>query len=194
MRAILEDDRIVSLTRSGGVEIGNLPPGVGLERLRWNGKEVIDLADQASFWVEPVGSTYLLHVIQVPGSQQVSMTYPDRYRLTTDPDGTIRLKTDTEMQQEQQQEQLSMLKSKVRVKIREQIGDIEDRLADLQKLVYLLMGALVAKDADAQNQVQDIYQKITNTYPSVSLSVLSDRLSETKKILSTYYQEKSGLK
>lgn len=44
MKATLDRDIIVHLTPHGATEIGNLPTGAGLERLRFDGKKVVDLA------------------------------------------------------------------------------------------------------------------------------------------------------
>jgi len=96
MRAYLKDDIIIRYTADkNATEIGN-PPRVGLERLRFNGSGVVDLNDLTELWV---GSDYQLHAIEVPGSQLVQMTYADRTRLINDA-GTIRLKTDEELEQE----------------------------------------------------------------------------------------------
>ena len=187
MKAILKDDIIIRLG-VGDTEVGRVPPGAGLERLRWNGKQVVDLAKQDSFWVRRIPSGYELHVVEVDGSQQVSMSYTDRYNLTTDADGTIRVKTESEVLQEKAQEEKQMLKTRVRARIRERVGDLEDRVADLQKLVYVLMAALVEKDSDAQSLVQNIFQSIRDTYPTEKLESLSSRLSTLKDILSTYYK------
>jgi len=171
MKAILKDDIIIRLG-AGDTEVGSVPTGVGLERLRWDGKQVVDLAKQDSFWVR-----------RIP-----AMSYADRYNLTTDPDGTIRVKTQSEVLQEKAQEEKQMLKTRVRARIREQVGDLEDRVADLQKLVYVLMAALVEKDSDALSLIQYISQSIRNTYPTEKLEALSSRLITLKDILSTYYQ------
>lgn len=64
MRASLDRDIIVHLTPHGVTEIGSLPTGAGLERLRWNGKRLVDLAELDEIWVETLpGGGFLLHAI-----------------------------------------------------------------------------------------------------------------------------------
>ena len=64
MRATVNQDVIVHVTPHGIAEIGNLPTGVGLERLRFDGKKIVDLASLDEIWVEPVpGGGTILHAI-----------------------------------------------------------------------------------------------------------------------------------
>jgi hypothetical protein len=99
MRAILHEDRIIALVsdEKAGVEIGSLPPLVGLERLRWDGKDIVDLGKLTEMYVKELNGVYSLHVIDIKGSQLVNMTYKDRKNLKTDSTTrTIRLKTEEE--------------------------------------------------------------------------------------------------
>jgi len=66
MKANLKEDIIIMLTENGKVEIGTLPKNVGLERLRFNGKSVVDLFDLNEIWVRYVNGTFELHAIEVP--------------------------------------------------------------------------------------------------------------------------------
>ncbi len=90
-RVILDRDIIVRVVMTGGVEIDQLPRHIGIERLRWDGRRVIDLADLKTIWVMP---DYTLHAIAVDGAQRVEMTYADRHKLRT-VDGVITV-VDTE--------------------------------------------------------------------------------------------------
>jgi len=103
MKAIVDKDIIVHITERGDTEIGRLPRGVGLERLRWDGSKVVDLADLDEIWVEYKNGAFILHAIEVPRSQLVKMTYKDRKRLTVE-DGKIRLLTAEEMAAKQTEE------------------------------------------------------------------------------------------
>jgi len=109
MRAVLENDIIVHITERGDTEIGQIPKGVGLERLRWDGKKVVDLADLDQIWVEERNGVFILHAIEVPGTQKVSMTYADRKKLTRDAD-LIRLKSTNEIEADGREQEL---KSKI---------------------------------------------------------------------------------
>lgn len=109
MKAILKNDIIIHVTERGDTEIGKLPKGVGLERLRWDGERVVDLADLAQIWVEERNGAFVLHAVEVQNAQKVTMTYADRKRLVQDA-GLIRLKTKEEIEFETQEQEL---KSKV---------------------------------------------------------------------------------
>jgi len=103
MKAILKDDIIIRITERGTTEIGTLPKGIGLERLRFNGTQIVDLADLSSIWIENQGGVFILHAIEVEESQQVEMTYNDRKRLMNANDG-IRLRTLEEMDAQEAKE------------------------------------------------------------------------------------------
>ncbi len=92
MRAIIKQDRIIKL--GSGIEIGNIPRDVGLDQLRWDGSKLINLADLTEIYVEP--GTHILHVIPIPGSQLVKMTWADRRHLIDDGE-IIRVKTQEEI-------------------------------------------------------------------------------------------------
>ena len=95
LKAVVKEDIIIQITERGDTEIGALPQGVGLERLRWNGSEIVDLITLNQMWVRYVGF-FELHCIQVPDSVLVDMTYADRKKLTQNGD-TIRLLTQEEI-------------------------------------------------------------------------------------------------
>lgn len=99
MRANLNYDQIIMLTERGNTEIGIIPPElkkVGLERLRFDGEKIVGLGAYDSLWVEKRGGGFILHVVKVPGSQNVVMTYEDRGRLIDDA-GVFRLRTAEEV-------------------------------------------------------------------------------------------------
>ena len=82
MRVLIRNyDIINKINVPDGVEIGSIPKGVGLERVRWNGNELIDLFDLTDIWVEFINGTFILHCIKVPHSQLIKMNYADRKKL-----------------------------------------------------------------------------------------------------------------
>ena len=105
MKAILKEDKIAYLTdRPSAVEIGDIPRGVDLGRLRFDGNQVLDLAEQIRFWVRQIGpGAFEFHVIEVPGSQYVEMAWRDRKHLINDA-GTIRVMTQEEIDAAEQAE------------------------------------------------------------------------------------------
>jgi len=99
MKATLREDIIMAVGR-GDTEIGCMPPGVGIERLRWDGERLVDLAEVLTIHVRHLsGSHFELHAVPVTHSQPVTMSWADRKRLTVT-DGVIRLKTETETEAE----------------------------------------------------------------------------------------------
>jgi hypothetical protein len=95
MKVSLHEDRIIGF--SGDIEIGNMPKGVGLERIRWNGKSVVDLMTLDEIWVRHQRGVFEFHAVSVPESQRVAMTYADRKRLHVE-SGVIRVRTEQDME------------------------------------------------------------------------------------------------
>jgi len=124
MRATLDKDIIVKI--GGPTEIGRLPKGVGLERLRFDGKKIIDLATLDEIWVEEKNGVFILHAIEVPGSQLVRMRYADRRKLVKD-GNKIRLKTAEEIEAEAKEEELKAKLSRL------SLDDIRAALVHLLK-------------------------------------------------------------
>lgn len=134
MRAIIDHfDHIVRLTITGGTNIGPVPPGIGLERLRWNGSALVDLMILDPIHVRRSEGRWFLHSIPVPGSQPVSMRWDQRKRLIEDA-GTFRILTDQEFADRRQAEETDVQDNQ---NLREQLTnlvlttsftDLEDRI------------------------------------------------------------------
>ena len=98
-RAILNEDLVVQFVLNGGTEVGSAPPGVGLERLRFDGSQLVDLAALSTIYVRQLDSgAYELHAVNVPGSVAVAMTYADRRNLINDAGNGIRVMTAQEIE------------------------------------------------------------------------------------------------
>lgn len=80
---------------TGETEVGPIPNNVGLERLRWNGTSVVDLANLSAMYVRYEAGMFTLHAVKVHNSQLVLMRYGDRKRLRI-VDGVIGLYTTEE--------------------------------------------------------------------------------------------------
>ena len=89
---IINYDMIGSIADPDGIEIGSLPKGVGFERVRWDGANLIDLNILSQIWVQFIGGAFVLHCIEVPNSQLVTMNYSDRKKLWNNA-GTYEIKT-----------------------------------------------------------------------------------------------------
>jgi len=92
-------DIINKVNVPNGIEIGSVPKGVGLERVRWDGKKLIDLFTLHSIWVEYTNGAFILHCVEVPHSQLVTMEYRYRKKLWND-NGVYSIKTDEQIQNE----------------------------------------------------------------------------------------------
>ena len=109
MKAILEPihkDHIVMFSLNAGVEVGPRPPGVPIGQLRFDGENVVDLADPSvtEMWVRWMNEAWWLHVIPLPGTQLVTMTWQERKRLVEDPPGTYKVLSQAEWDQSQTDE------------------------------------------------------------------------------------------
>lgn len=124
------------------IDKGSIPAGVGLERLRWTGKALVDLSGLDKIYVEHVNGGFLLHAIKVPYSQLVKMTYRDRKKLWND-NGVFKIKSDAQIQTELN---LQYRKSHY-PKISDQIG--------------ALMKYMATKD-DLPNELKEIIDEIDN--------------------------------
>lgn len=159
MKAILRDDQISKLTvRKEGVEIGSVPRGVSLGRLRFDGKKVVDLVDLDSIWVEVKGGCFILHAIPVRNSTLVDMDYRDRKRLTIS-QGTIRLKTEEEEEVEQEELRKRIKLHKVKKKLITKVGTEFEQSIINEKLIYIIVKAL-NQSPKHMNFLSDYLQKM----------------------------------
>ena len=116
MKAILKNDLIIKLSIDRGTEIGNVPSGVSLERLRWDGSTLIDLAAPRTMHVKHLGSNFFeLHVIELPHTKPIYMQYNQRrdlrYSEVTD---TVFLASDVVKADEQVDIDIELIKSKLK--------------------------------------------------------------------------------
>ncbi len=194
MRATVDRDVIVMITAGGGTEIGSIPKGVGMERLRFDGEKVVDLADLASIWVKYTHSgIFELHAVPVPGAQLVAMRYLDRGRLTMDA-GVIRLKTSEELDAERVAIEQGILKAQTRGDLATRIGDRDDQLADTNKLVYLILQALLTRDPEVLAFLEGIRADIEATYPMEKLAAeLPATVKSIREQMQKYYTEKDTI-
>lgn len=195
MRAVVHLDKILDISeKRGTVEIGTPPAGVGLERLRWDGEAIIDLATLTQIWVRSLGcGIFDLHATEQPGAQLIFMTYQDRKKLMIE-DGIIRIKTASEIEEEKQQINIQMLKNRLRRRLSKNNGDVHDQIADVYKLVFMLIiywnqPQVLADFFDAIiPNIKDVYD--LNTVKTTLINVGKKLTQE----LPVYYQEKEEIK
>lgn len=187
MKAILKEDIIINLTEQGNTEIGILPEGVGIERLRWDGSKLIDLANLNEFWIRSIGSGFELHAIKVFGSQLVLMRYIDRKHLTLEGD-FIRVKTSQELLDEQKAKFNTDLKIEMRNVLRKKIGDVEDLLMDTLVLVAALVVYVRTNDTTIGAWFDEMRPYIKNIFPQSEVETIVEQAMQDLKIaVNDYY-------
>jgi hypothetical protein len=187
MKAIIKEDIIVNITERGNVEIGTLPKGVGVERLRWDGNKLVDLADLNEFWVRSTGGSFELHAVKVPNSQLVLMTYANRNNLILE-NSIIRIKTSQELQDEQKAKFNAALKAKLRTTLRNNIGDLEDLLMSTLVLVASLVVYSRTQNAVIGDWFDTMIPVIKDIFPQDKVgSIVEQAMQDLKVAINEYY-------
>ena len=158
MRAILKDDIILRLTMKSdqGTEIGSIPKGVDLGRIRFDGNEVINLNDLNQIWVDPDKT---LHCINTGNCQLVDMTYTDRRNLIMTDTGW-RLKTTQELIDEQEIKNENKINNKIKQRIRiEYVSEIQYKIAR-DKCFWVLVDYALTGDLKYQTYLQNNLNKV----------------------------------
>ena len=191
MLAFLNNDMIVRVSATGTTEIGALPKGVGLERLRFDGENIIDLADLNKIHARCINGFFELHAVPVTGSQLVSMTYADRKYLVIGGAGIIRATTTEEREAAAAKDYNQQLKARLRTELKKSIGDRDDQLASLSKLIFMVVDYLVNDTPESLTALTEIDASINGIYPTAAtkaeLKKMGDKLKET---LPEYYENK----
>ncbi len=115
MRAILKEDLIIRLSLTEGIEIGNIPNNVAIDRLRWDGSKIVDLAIATVIYVRHLGDNFFeLHAIPQLNTQWLPMNYKQRkdlrYNSTTD---TIYLASEEVKADEENEKEIEAIKHKL---------------------------------------------------------------------------------
>lgn len=195
MKAVVNNDKIVNISESKGtVEIGTPPAGVGLERLRWTGTELVDLAALSQIWVRHLsGDMFDLHASEMPGAQLVTMTYQDRKKLMVD-NGQIRLMTAEEVEEEKKDIARWMLKNRLRRRLKNNNGDVNDQIADAFKLIFLLIVYSRTKPQVIADFFDAIIPTIKDVYDLDTVKATLIKIGQQLKTeLPAYYQEKEAV-
>jgi len=186
MKATLDFDRIINITAAGSTEIGTIPPdkkGVGQERLRFDGKAIVDLDDLMEIWVEKKSGIFILHAIEVPGAQLVAMTYADRKRLVDDA-GTFRLKTQAEIDQEAQDFDLA----KAKARLKRIIADQDDHNHDVMALLFAIIYYVMTQNTQIETFFNSILDDIRDVYPLARVQeTLKEHLAVHKAAVADYW-------
>ena len=191
MRAILNNDMIVSLVMSetAGVEIGDIPKDIGFERLRFDGAQVVDLANLSAFWVETVLGGFVLHCVEIPNSEYIEMSYVDRKHLVFN-SGVLRVKTQEEIDAEAYGSGLLVLKTKLRTKLKVAMGDIQDQQMQILAFVCALIVYSRLQPQALADFFDEIIPDIKDCFPLNRWeSILKGGGRDLKAALIEYYEE-----
>jgi len=164
MKAFLREDIITSLSPDGDTEIGQIPRDVGLERLRFNGQRVVDLATLDSMWVRPMAGGFELHAIEVPGSQLVRMRYRDRKRLQVI-GGRISLKSSEQIAAELDKQRRALIVAQTKRKLEASVGPAELRLEYLAAIVTIIIEHVLNSTFASTELLSDILPLMKTAYP-----------------------------
>ena len=183
MRANLKEDIIVNFTESGTTEVGIIPRAkkkVGLERLRFNGRKIVDLADLSTIYVRQLApGAYEFHAVKVLNSQPVQMHYRDKKKLKTDPNGAIRVMSEEEVQTIQEAEKITRINNRKNRALR--------KLLD-QDFVFKLLFALIIYSRTGNAQIGTFFDElipiIQNMYDwSVEKKDIKDTVISLKRAI-----------
>lgn len=160
MRAILKNDQILKLTisKKAGVEIGDIPKGIGLERLRFDGDKIIDLHTLDHIWVD---NYFNLHCIDIGDCQLVQMTYRDRKNLI-DNNGIIQVKTSQDIEQEKEINNEIKKGMKVKQKLKKEFGSLNDYQIKRDKCLWATIDYLLNDNTDNIQFVRNNLDKVKN--------------------------------
>jgi len=188
MKAVLKEDIIIRTTRHGDVEIGAIPKSVGIERLRFDGSNLIDLSDLNEIWVRHIGGAFELHAISVYGAQLVQMTWAERSNLKID-DGTIRLKTAIEIQQEETAKHNKLIKNILRKQLHSSTGQLEDQLQNAIVLICALIVYARTGNAQIEQFFDLLVPEIKDTFPLDKVQpIIMKHMKDLKIFMDEYWQ------
>jgi len=191
MQAILNNDIVIALGRGPVTIPDDYPRDVGWERLRWDGKRVVDLATLSGFWVELKSGLFVLHCLELPGTTYVEMDYSQRKNLYFD--GTIKLKTQAQIESEWLAKQTLAVSNF----LSSEIGTSKN----IAELVMVLTGlvaltAIYARtgNATAGNALTSLMPQLQALPLSKIATLVPDAAEKLKQILDLYFSKLEGVK
>ena len=189
MKANLKEDIIIMLTENGKVEIGTLPKNVGLERLRFNGKSVVDLFDLNEIWVRYVNGTFELHAIEVPRAQKVAMSYTERKKLFLDGD-TIRVLSSQEVANNEIDIKKKQILTQLNQKLKGKLGDMTELTLNNTMLIMALIVYARNQPVALVNFFDKLVPHIIGAFPLNKWeNILTEACVELKDAMTEYYSK-----
>ena len=192
MKASLIEDIIIQLTMDRGeVEVGNIPSGVSLERLRWNGSRLVDLISLRVIHVRvKEGNFFELHSIPLKNTHPVMMSYRDRRRLRVGPDGVPFIANVDMIVGEVKEEK----RKAAEIKLRKRLGGQDKQFQSLMAFVAALIVYAGEEPVALKNFFTEISPHIKAAYPPGRyLEILRTAAKELKVCLNDYHAELDGI-
>lgn len=153
MKAIIDGEKIVKWTISDeGIEVGNIPSRMPMDRIRWDGEKLVSIGDYKELYVD----NDTLQTFIMPGfnRQKIKMEYKDRKRLRKH-DGKIKVITPQEEIKEKEDRQFLARRKK-------EYPPIEDFIDAMVKINN------PETKTEGEKQLQEYYSKclaVKNKYP-----------------------------
>jgi len=189
MKANLKEDIIIMLTENGKVDIGALPNNVGLERLRFDGKRMVDLFNLNEIWVRYVSGTFELHAVEVPKSQKVIMNYAERKRLFLD-GNKIRLLTMEEVTNNEIDIKRKQVLTQLSQRLKGKLGDMTELTLNNTMLIMALIVYTKKQPAVLGNFFDKLAPHIINAFPLNRWEdILTNACVELKDAMTEYYRK-----
>jgi hypothetical protein len=187
MKALMKEDIILCLTMDEGIEVGNIPSGVSLERLRWDGSKLIDLFWARIIYVRVLANNYFeLHAVPLPYTHPVAMSYKDRKQLRVAADGVPFIASESTVVDEVKVEKIKAAE----IKLYNNLGGQQKQLQSLMAFVAALIVYAGEEPEALKNFFEEIAPNIKAAYPaSRYLDILRKAGKELKQCLSEYHAE-----
>jgi len=146
---------IIKLSLTEGIEIGNIPNNVAIDRLRWDGSKIVDLAVATIIYVRYLGDNFFeLHAIPQPSTQSLPMNYKQRKDLRfNDVTGVIYLASDTVKADEAAKTEIESIKRRLGIAL-----DIDN---DLFIKHFAMTAALIVYASEQPQALKNFFNDIT---------------------------------
>jgi hypothetical protein len=186
MQATIDRDVITVLGRGPVTLPDDYPRDVGLERLRWNGSEIVDLATLNGFWVEHKSGMFILHCKDMANTTFIEMSYAARKLLYFD--GAIKVRTLEQILSGNHSKQVEAIKNLLSNKL-ETAGTVAELLMVIVGLIAVIAIYARTGNASAGAYLTSIIPKL-QALPLTRIQGLVPDASDTMKTVFDLYFSK----
>ena len=162
-----------------------------LNRIRFNGTELVDLASLFHMYVTYKNNIFELHARDVPDSQLVTMNYEDKKKLKWE-NGTISIKTDLNVRDEIIARLKHRARSRAKIGMEQKFGLLVEQFIFTHRLMFVLIWALRTGNAQGLQFVDEYLTEIGGIFDIADPQFRTDLISDYKKIkevIGDYYRE-----